>query len=86
MAGTGLDGTAKMEAFSLLNGFIAQFAQWERTASAGARRQAEFGAYLYGAATSGEYPNAPGSWPRAAPPSTPRRCSHADCTGSSRRC
>ncbi|MDF9811243.1 TetR/AcrR family transcriptional regulator C-terminal domain-containing protein [Streptomyces sp. SPB162] len=65
MEPTGLDGPAMMEAFTLLNGFVCQFAEWEHASSgqsgggedaAGAPWAAEVVAYLQGVALSGRYP------------------------------
>lgn len=56
-APSGLDGTSRMEAMSLLNGFVCQYAQYEQTAAAGAKWQAELVGYLHKAAMSGDYPH-----------------------------
>ncbi|WP_369826219.1 TetR/AcrR family transcriptional regulator C-terminal domain-containing protein [Kitasatospora sp. MBT66] len=54
---SGLDGTARLEALALLTGFVCQFAQYERTAAAGAKWQADLAGYLGRAAASGEFPH-----------------------------
>ncbi|MFI1383227.1 TetR/AcrR family transcriptional regulator C-terminal domain-containing protein [Embleya sp. NPDC020886] len=60
LAPTELTGPEKMEALSLLNGFVAQFAQWEQANAApagGETWQADLIGYLHGVATSGGYPH-----------------------------
>ncbi|MER5353110.1 TetR/AcrR family transcriptional regulator C-terminal domain-containing protein [Kitasatospora sp. NPDC002551] len=54
---SGLDGATRLEALALLNGFVCQYAQYERTAAAGAKWQAELAGYLGRAAMSGQYPH-----------------------------
>ncbi|MDY0811212.1 TetR/AcrR family transcriptional regulator C-terminal domain-containing protein [Kitasatospora purpeofusca] len=54
---SGLDGTTRMEALALLNGFVCQYAQYERTAAAGAKWQADLARYLGRAAAGGEFPH-----------------------------
>ncbi|MFE7191937.1 TetR/AcrR family transcriptional regulator [Kitasatospora sp. NPDC057541] len=66
---SGLDGAARLEALALLNGFICQYAQYERTAAAGAKWQAELAGYLGRAAASGQYPHLAAAFATAAPPS-----------------
>nr|WP_202512700.1 TetR/AcrR family transcriptional regulator C-terminal domain-containing protein [Streptomyces sp. SID3343] len=59
LVGTDLDGPAKMEAMSLLSGFVAQFAQWEHANAApagGETWHADLLRYLSGVAASGDYP------------------------------
>ncbi|MEU3464054.1 TetR/AcrR family transcriptional regulator C-terminal domain-containing protein [Streptomyces sp. NPDC006733] len=64
MEPTGLDGPAMMEAFTLLNGFVSQFAEWEHATAragggegaSGAQWHTEVAAYLQGVALSGRYP------------------------------
>lgn len=62
---TGLDGPAMMEAFTLLNGFVCQFAEWEQATTgrtrngedaAGGQWHADVVTYLQGVALSGRYP------------------------------
>jgi AcrR family transcriptional regulator len=59
LAGTGWDGGTKMELFAQLNGFVCQFAEWERTAAGGAgdRWQADLVSYLTGVIATGDYPH-----------------------------
>ncbi|WP_316520135.1 TetR/AcrR family transcriptional regulator [Kitasatospora brasiliensis] len=70
-APTGLDGGARMEAMALFNGFICQFAQYEQTAAAGAKWQAELAGYLGQAAAGGEYPHLAQAFATAGPPADP---------------
>ncbi|MFJ7908619.1 TetR/AcrR family transcriptional regulator C-terminal domain-containing protein [Kitasatospora sp. NPDC096204] len=72
-APTGLDGGSRLEAMALFNGFIGQFAQYERTAAAGAKWQAELAGYLGQAAASGEYPHLAQAFAAAGPPADPDR-------------
>ncbi|RKT18997.1 TetR family transcriptional regulator [Streptomyces sp. 1114.5] len=72
-APTGLDGAARMEAMSLFNGFLTQYAQYEQTAAAGAKWQAELVGYLTQAATSGEYPHLAQAFATSGPPADPDR-------------
>ncbi|MET9616327.1 hypothetical protein [Kitasatospora indigofera] len=81
MAGSGLDGTAQMEAFALLSGFVAQFADWERSTAGGGHRQTELGACLYAAATGGDHPNLARTMAEGGAPSTVTPSSGARCTG-----
>ncbi|WP_406285512.1 TetR/AcrR family transcriptional regulator [Embleya sp. NBC_00896] len=74
LAGTDLDGSAKMEALSMLNGFVAQFAQWERANAApagGETWQADLIKYLYGVAASGNYPHLAATMAAGGPPLEP---------------
>ena len=59
VADVAADGGTKMELFALLNGFVAQFAEWERTAAGGASAQwqAELIAYFTGIVATGRYPH-----------------------------
>ncbi|OHV42515.1 TetR family transcriptional regulator [Pseudofrankia sp. BMG5.36] len=59
LAGSPLDGATKMEMFALLNGFIIQFAEWERTAAGSAveQWQADLVAYLGTVIATGRYPH-----------------------------
>ncbi|MEE1782362.1 TetR/AcrR family transcriptional regulator C-terminal domain-containing protein [Streptomyces sp. SP17BM10] len=70
-APTGLGGGARMEAMALFNGFVCQFAQYERTAAAGAKWQAELTGYLARAAMSGEYPHLAQAFTAPGPPADP---------------
>ncbi|WP_326846203.1 TetR/AcrR family transcriptional regulator [Streptomyces kaniharaensis] len=70
-APTGLGGGARMEAMALFNGFICQFAQYEQTAAAGAKWQAEMIGYLTQAAMSGEFPNLAQAFATSGPPADP---------------
>ncbi|MFJ2782051.1 TetR/AcrR family transcriptional regulator [Kitasatospora sp. NPDC087315] len=70
-APTGLDGTTRMEALALLNGFVCQYAQYERTAAAGAKWQGELVGYLTRAAMSGDYPHLAAAFATAGPPADP---------------
>ncbi|MFJ9443165.1 TetR/AcrR family transcriptional regulator [Kitasatospora sp. NPDC101235] len=70
-APTGLGGGARMEAMALFNGFIAQFAQYEQTAAAGAKWQAEMVSYLFQAAASGEFPHLAQAFATSGPPADP---------------
>ncbi|MFD5433073.1 TetR/AcrR family transcriptional regulator [Kitasatospora sp. NPDC127067] len=72
-APTGLGGGDRMEAMALINGFIAQFAQFERTAAAGAKWQSELVGYLGRAAASGEFPHLAQAFAAAGPPADPDR-------------
>ncbi|MEV7185019.1 TetR/AcrR family transcriptional regulator C-terminal domain-containing protein [Kitasatospora sp. NPDC093102] len=72
-APTGLDGGARMEAMALFNGFVTQFAQYEQTAAAGAKWQAEMVGYLGQAAASGEFPHLAQAFATAGPPADPDR-------------
>ncbi|MEV6976414.1 TetR/AcrR family transcriptional regulator C-terminal domain-containing protein [Kitasatospora sp. NPDC093806] len=65
---SGLDGATRLEAMALFNGFVCQYAQYERTAVAGAKWQAELVGYLARAAGSGEYPHLAAAFATAAPP------------------
>ncbi len=57
LAGTDLPGSAKMEAMALLNGFLCQYAEWERTAAAGGKWHTDLMTYMQGVVLSGEYPH-----------------------------
>ncbi|MDH6124863.1 TetR/AcrR family transcriptional regulator C-terminal domain-containing protein [Kitasatospora sp. GP82] len=58
VAGTELSGAAKMEAMAQLNGFLCQFAEWERAATGSSPRwMADMVTYLQGVAMSGRYPS-----------------------------
>lgn len=59
LADSDWDGGTKMELFALLNGFVCQFAEWERTAAGGdgAQWQTDLVVYLTGAITTGRYPH-----------------------------
>ncbi|MFJ8474377.1 TetR/AcrR family transcriptional regulator [Kitasatospora sp. NPDC094011] len=70
-APTGLPGGTRMEAMAMFNGFICQFAQYEQTAAAGAKWQAEMVGYLTQAAMSGAYPNLAQAFATAGPPADP---------------
>ncbi|MFI8458274.1 TetR/AcrR family transcriptional regulator [Kitasatospora sp. NPDC085464] len=70
-APTGLGGGARMEAMALFNGFITQFAQYEQTAAAGAKWQAELVGYLGQAAASGDFPHLAQAFATAGPPADP---------------
>ncbi|MFE4513908.1 TetR/AcrR family transcriptional regulator [Kitasatospora sp. NPDC056783] len=72
-APTGLGGGARMEAMALFNGFICQFAQYEQTAAAGAKWQAELVGYLGQAAAGGEFPHLAQAFATAGPPADPDR-------------
>ncbi|MFJ9772276.1 TetR/AcrR family transcriptional regulator [Kitasatospora sp. NPDC101157] len=72
-APTGLPGGARMEAMAMFNGFICQFAQYEQTAAAGAKWQAELVGYLTRAAMSGDYPNLAQAFATSGPPADPDR-------------
>ncbi|MBO1418067.1 TetR/AcrR family transcriptional regulator, partial [Streptomyces sp. FH025] len=72
-APTGLGGGARMEAMAMFNGFICQFAQYEQTAAAGAKWQAELVGYLAQAAMSGDYPNLARAFATSGPPADPDR-------------
>ncbi|WP_241002935.1 TetR/AcrR family transcriptional regulator C-terminal domain-containing protein [Streptomyces sp. CB01881] len=68
---SGLDGGTRMEAMALFNGFVCQYAQYERTGAAGAKWQAELVGYLTRAAMSGEYPHLSAAFATAGPPADP---------------
>ncbi|MFF3071997.1 TetR/AcrR family transcriptional regulator [Kitasatospora sp. NPDC057936] len=70
-APSGLSGGDRMEAMALFNGFVCQYAQYERTAAAGAKWQAELAGYLTQAAMSGEYPHLAQAFTTPGPPSDP---------------
>ncbi len=70
-APTGLPGGARMEAMAMFNGFICQFAQYEQTAAAGAKWQAEMVGYLTQAAMSGDYPHLAQAFATSGPPADP---------------
>ena len=70
-APTGLPGGARMEAMAMFNGFICQFAQYEQTAAAGAKWQAEMVGYLTQAAMSGDYPHLAQAFAASGPPADP---------------
>ena len=59
LAGCDLDGSTKMELFALFNGFVCQFAEWERAsaATAGSQWQTDLITYLTGVITTGRYPH-----------------------------
>ncbi|WP_406094730.1 TetR/AcrR family transcriptional regulator C-terminal domain-containing protein [Kitasatospora purpeofusca] len=65
---SGLNGTARLEALALLNGFVCQYAQYERTAAAGAKWQADLAGYLGRAAASGEFPHLAAAFANPGPP------------------
>ncbi|MGW2548253.1 TetR/AcrR family transcriptional regulator [Kitasatospora sp. NPDC001574] len=67
---SGLDGGTRMEALALLNGFICQYAQYERTAAAGAQWQTDLVGYLARAAGSGEYPHLAAAFATTGPPAS----------------
>ncbi|WP_380284108.1 TetR/AcrR family transcriptional regulator [Kitasatospora purpeofusca] len=66
---SGLDGAARLEALALLNGFVCQYAQYERTAASGAKWQAELAGYLGRAAAGGAYPHLAAAFATAGAPS-----------------
>lgn len=68
---SGLDGAARMEGLALLNGFVCQYAQYERTAASGAKWQGELVGYLTRAATSGAYPHLAAAFATTGPPADP---------------
>ncbi|MFE2724055.1 TetR/AcrR family transcriptional regulator [Kitasatospora sp. NPDC059327] len=68
---TGLDGATRLEAMALLNGFLCQYAQYERTASSGAKWQGELVGYLGRAAASGDYPHLAAAFATAGPTGDP---------------
>ncbi|MFJ3221084.1 TetR/AcrR family transcriptional regulator [Kitasatospora sp. NPDC086801] len=70
-ATTDLGGGARMEAMALFNGFICQYAQYEQSAAAGAKWQAELAGYLTRAARSGEYPHLAQAFATSGPPADP---------------
>ncbi|WP_234327439.1 TetR/AcrR family transcriptional regulator [Streptomyces sp. NRRL WC-3742] len=70
-APTGLSGGERMEAMAMFNGFICQFAQYEQTAAAGAKWQAEMVGYLGQAAMSGDYPHLAQAFTSPGPPASP---------------
>ncbi|MFF4920418.1 TetR/AcrR family transcriptional regulator [Kitasatospora sp. NPDC001261] len=72
-APTGLGGGARMEAMALFNGFVGQFAQYEQTAAAGTKWQAELVGYLGQAAASGEFPHLAQAFATTGPPADPDR-------------
>ncbi|MDH6575952.1 TetR/AcrR family transcriptional regulator [Kitasatospora sp. MAP5-34] len=57
LADADLPGSAKMEALSLLNGFLCQYAEWENTAAAGGKWQTDLVSYLQRVVLSGDYPH-----------------------------
>jgi AcrR family transcriptional regulator len=59
LADSGLDGSIKLEMFALLNGFVCQFAEWERNAAGGASAhwQADLVSYLTSVIATGRYPH-----------------------------
>ncbi|KJS57214.1 TetR family transcriptional regulator [Streptomyces rubellomurinus subsp. indigoferus] len=72
-AATGLPGGTRMEAMAMFNGFLCQFAQYEQTAAAGAKWQAEMVGYLTQAAMSGQYPHLAQAFATAGRPADPAR-------------
>ncbi|WP_051830024.1 MULTISPECIES: TetR/AcrR family transcriptional regulator [Streptomyces] len=72
-APTGLGGGARMEAMAMFNGFLCQYAQYEQTAAAGAKWQAELVGYLAQAAMSGEYPHLAQAFAASGPPADPAK-------------
>ncbi|MEV7596313.1 TetR/AcrR family transcriptional regulator C-terminal domain-containing protein [Kitasatospora sp. NPDC089797] len=70
-APTGQPGGTRMEAMAMFNGFICQFAQYEQSAAAGAKWQAEMVGYLTQAAMSGAYPHLARAFATAGPPADP---------------
>ncbi|MGV9263838.1 TetR/AcrR family transcriptional regulator [Kitasatospora sp. NPDC003701] len=68
---SGLNGAARMEGMALLNGFVCQYAQYERTAASGAKWQGELVGYLTRAATSGAYPHLATAFATTGPPTAP---------------
>lgn len=74
LADSGRDSTTKMEVFALLNGFVCQFAEWERNAAGGASAQwqADLVQYLTGVIATGRYPHLAGALASSAdPPADP---------------
>ena len=71
MAHSGLDGGTKMELFAMLNGFVCQFAEWERASAAavGTQWQADLVTYLTGVVTTGRYPHLAAALSGSASPS-----------------
>ncbi|MEV5880040.1 TetR/AcrR family transcriptional regulator C-terminal domain-containing protein [Streptomyces sp. NPDC052101] len=58
LADAPLSGGTKLEMFAHLNGFVAQFAEWERTTISNASTQhVDLAAYLSGVLANGSYPN-----------------------------
>lgn len=59
MSGSPADGGTKMELFAMLNGFVCQFAEWERTTAraTGDQWHTDLVAYLTAAVTTGRYPH-----------------------------
>ncbi|MFI2608960.1 TetR/AcrR family transcriptional regulator [Kitasatospora sp. NPDC018619] len=72
-APTGLGGGDRLEAMALFNGFVGQFAQFEQTAAAGAKWQAELAGYLGRAAAGGAYPHLAAACATTGPPADPER-------------
>ncbi|MFF0390990.1 TetR/AcrR family transcriptional regulator [Kitasatospora sp. NPDC004615] len=72
LAGTPLDGTAKMEAFSQLTGYVCQFTDWQhRSTAAGHRWLTDLVRYLQTATATGQYPHLAATLAEnAAPPDT----------------
>jgi AcrR family transcriptional regulator len=70
LADSGLEGGTKMEMFSLLNGFICQFAEFERTAAAGSATQwqTDLITYLTGIIATGCYPHLASALATSGPP------------------
>ncbi|KDN86902.1 TetR/AcrR family transcriptional regulator [Kitasatospora cheerisanensis] len=58
LADTSLDGTAKMEAFAQLTGFVCQFTDWQqRSTAAGHRWLSDLIRYLQSVTATGRYPH-----------------------------
>ncbi|MFJ5234838.1 TetR/AcrR family transcriptional regulator [Kitasatospora sp. NPDC088391] len=58
LADSSLDGSAKMEAFSQLNGYVCQFTEWQqRSTDAGTRWLADMVRHLRAATATGRYPH-----------------------------
>ncbi|WAL70737.1 TetR/AcrR family transcriptional regulator [Kitasatospora sp. YST-16] len=72
LAGTTLDGAAKMEAFAQLTGYVCQFADWQhRSANAGNRWLTDLVRYLQTATATGHYPHLAETLAQSATPPDP---------------
>ncbi|MFD8597144.1 TetR/AcrR family transcriptional regulator [Kitasatospora sp. NPDC059646] len=72
LADTRLDGTAKMEAFSQLTGFVCQFTDWQqRSTAAGHRWLSDLVRYLQSVTATGQYPHLATALAQSTAPTAP---------------
>ncbi|MFD8483814.1 TetR/AcrR family transcriptional regulator [Kitasatospora sp. NPDC059673] len=72
LADTPLNGTAKMEAFSQLTGYVCQFTDWQQRSTASDHRWlADLVRYLQAATATGQYPHLAATLAQSAAPPAP---------------